>query len=114
MHYSNPGAALVRRPAGLLCTRHRPITCSRVGGAITVISFVLRFVYAMALCPPVCLSVRHKFEFYRNGRKNGAGFWHAWELPSTLSTVELVDHTYDDRRVVVGRVCNSSLHAGRL
>ena len=73
-----------------------------------------RAVYAMALCLPACLSVCHKFEFYRNGRKNGAGFWHAWELPSTLSTVELVDHTYDDRRVVVGRVCNSLLHIGRL
>ena len=67
IHYSNPGAALVRRPTGLLCTRHRPITChcQRMGGAITVISFVLRFVLPCdarympwpCACLPVCLSV---------------------------------------------------------
>jgi len=41
-------------------------------------------VLAIGLCPSVCLSVRHKSVFYRNGWTNRAGFWHVSFLPPVL------------------------------
>ena len=41
--------------------------------------------YASAvLAMGLCLSVRHKSEFYRNGSTNRAGFWHVSFLPLVL------------------------------
>ena len=43
-------------------------------------------VLAMGLCLSVCLSVRHKSVFYRNGWL--AGFWHVSFLPPVLHCVK--------------------------
>ena len=38
----------------------------------------------MGLCPPLSVSVCHKWVFYRNCRTNRASFWHLSSIPSAV------------------------------